>query len=115
MHEIPEGRSAMLLVASRRATGGDTAKHRIAAAITTLAACVALAWAGDEPKTYEIDWHERWKAGQIVTVTEHETMNSTSSVDGEVGESEHAVLDATYVVRCDRSMRRASPSSSRST
>ena len=34
-----------------------------------LFAVAGWAIAGDEPKTYDIDWQPKWKAGQIVTVT----------------------------------------------
>jgi len=70
-------------------------------AFLTLAACGAFARAGDDPKTYEITWKERWTAGQVVTVTEHDASDTESTMGGKTINAEHETLDATYVLRCD--------------
>jgi hypothetical protein len=65
------------------------------------AAFAALALAGDGAKTYDIDWHERWTAKQVVTYTVHETSDMDMSMAGNSMKAEHEVVDAVYVVRCD--------------
>jgi hypothetical protein len=66
-----------------------------------VAGFAALAFAGDDAKTYDVELKARWEAGQTVTVTVHETYDKTSSEGGNLPRTERELLDATYVVRCD--------------
>jgi len=71
------------------------------AAIIALAAGAALARAAEEPKTYDVRMQDRWTAGQVVTVTEHEAGSTDTSMAGTVILSVPESFDATYVLRCD--------------
>lgn len=73
-----------------------------------IAVIAALASAGDDAKSYDIDWRERWKVGQIVTVTTHQSTDTDTvknvtekGKSGEQKESRRDRVDAVYVVRCD--------------
>lgn len=64
-------------------------------------AVAGLAIAGDEPKTYDIDAQERWKAKQVVTYTVHQSSEFRTTMGGNPMKSNHVSVDAVYVLRCD--------------
>jgi hypothetical protein len=55
-------------------------RFRFIAAALALTTFAASSPAGDDAKTYDIDWGEHWKVGQIATVTEHETSDLDTSM-----------------------------------
>jgi hypothetical protein len=63
--------------------------------LPAIAAAALLAWAGDA-KQHDVEWRERWKAGQVVTVEEHSTEEIVSPM-----KNEKTAVDVVYVVRCD--------------
>jgi len=69
--------------------------------IVAAAAFASLAAADGDAKSYDIDWHNHWKAGQVATTTEHESSDTETTMNGAKLSSEHELLDATFVVRCD--------------
>lgn len=84
---------------------------KVRAGIGTFAAAAfaALAVAGDDAKTYDIDAHEHWTAKQVVTFTDHETSDMDMKVGGKSMHAEQSVLDAVYSVRCDEADDKGEP------
>jgi hypothetical protein len=76
-------------------------RTRWGTAVFAAVAVAGLAIAGDEPKTYDIDWKEHWEAKQTVTYTVHETSDTDTSMAGNSMKKDHEAVDAVYVVRCD--------------
>ncbi len=75
---------------------------RFTAGLLVTAAFAGLAAAGDDAKKYDIDWHDRWEAKQILTVAFKESIDSETTLAGKSMNKRHQALDAVYVVRCEK-------------
>jgi hypothetical protein len=76
---------------------------RFAGSMVSVVAFVALAWAGDDAKTYEIDWRPHSSAGAVETVTVHDAQDMVMTLGAATTpfKTQSETLDAVYVVRHD--------------